>query len=135
LQAAHGFQEKPYDTLKIGLCWEREELYRRIEERVDRMIAAGWVEEVRALLDFGYSRGLKSMNSLGYRHLASHLHGEKGLPEAVAMIKRDTRRFAKRQLTWFRTDEEIRWFHSLPENVSGIEALVKKFLEAGPAPP
>jgi tRNA dimethylallyltransferase len=135
LQAAHGFQEKPYDTLKIGLCWEREELYRRIEERVDRMIAAGWVEEVRALLDFGYSRGLKSMNSLGYRHLASHLHGEKGLPEAVAMIKRDTRRFAKRQLTWFRTDEEIRWFHLLPENVSGIEALVKKFLEAGPAPP
>lgn len=133
-QSAHGFQDKPYAALKIGLLWEREELYRRIEERVDRMIAAGWVEEVGALLDSGYGRSLKSMKSLGYRHLASHLHGEKGLPEAVAMIKRDTRRFAKRQLTWFRTDEEIRWFDSHPENALRIEALVRNFLEAGPAP-
>ncbi len=129
-QRAHGFQERPYEVLKIGLVWEREELYRRIEKRVDQMIESGWVEEVRLLLDSGYPRSLKSMKSLGYRHLAAHLHGETGLPEAIAMIKRDTRRFAKRQLTWFRADEEILWIDPRPENDPRIEALVKNFLDS-----
>ncbi len=131
-QSAHGFQDSPYEALKIGLVWEREALYRRIDLRVDQMIAAGWIEEVRDLLDSGYARSLKSMKSLGYRHLASHLQGERGLAETVEMIKRDTRRFAKRQLTWFRPDEEIRWFDLNPENESRIEALVKKFLDSDP---
>jgi len=130
-QLAHGFQDKPYEVLKIGLAWEREELYRRIEKRVDQMIKAGWVDEVRSLLNSGYSRDLKPMKSLGYRHLASHLHGEGGLPETIDLIKRDTRRFAKRQLTWFRADEEIRWFISSPENESPIEAVVRNFIESG----
>ena len=134
-QLAHGFQDRPYEVLKIGLAWEREDLYRRIEKRVDQMIEAGWVEEVQALLDSGYSRNLKSMKALGYRHLASHLHGERGLAEAIERIKRDTRRFAKRQLTWFRPDAEIRWFDMNPENESRIEALVKKFLDSDPANP
>jgi tRNA dimethylallyltransferase len=134
-QLAHGFQDRPYEVLKIGLAWEREDLYRRIEKRVDQMIKTGWVEEVRALLDSGYSRNLKSMKSLGYRHLASHLYGERGFAEAIERIKRDTRRFAKRQLTWFRADEEIRWFGPDPENEPRIEALVKNFIEAGAARP
>jgi tRNA dimethylallyltransferase len=126
---AHAFQERPYEILKIGLGREREELYRRIEDRVDQMIAGGWVEEVRMLLDSGCSRSLKSMRSLGYRHLAAFLQGETDLPEAVAAIKRDTRRYAKRQMTWFRADEEIHWFEPDSENDLRIEALVKKFLE------
>jgi tRNA dimethylallyltransferase len=134
-QLAHGFQDSPYEALKIGLAWEREDLYRRIEKRVDQMIQAGWVEEIRALLDSGYSRKLKPMKSLGYRHLASHLHGERGLAEAIELIKRDTRRFAKRQLTWFRADEEIRWFGPDPENDPRIEEHVKEFIESGAARP
>lgn len=134
-QLAHGFQDSPYEVLKIGLSWEREDLYRRIEKRVDQMIKAGWVEEVRALLDSGYSRNLRSMKSLGYRHLASHLYGEMGLAEAIEGIKRDTRRFAKRQLTWFRADKELRWFGPDPENDLRIEGFVKEFIESGAARP
>jgi len=134
-QLAHGFQDSPYEALKIGLSREREDLYRRIEKRVDQMIEAGWIEEVRALLDSGYSRNLKSMKSLGYRHLASHLYGERGLAETIEAIKRDTRRFAKRQLTWFRADEEVRWFGPDPENDPRIEKHVKEFIEAGAARP
>ena len=133
--ATHGFQDRIYEVLKIGLAWEREELYRRIEKRVEEMIAAGWVEEVRALLNEGYSRSLKSMKSLGYRHLASHLCGEGGLADAIALIKRDTRRFAKRQLTWFRADGAIHWFGPNPENEDQIDALVKNFIESGAASP
>lgn len=129
-QRVHGFQERPYTVLKIGLAWEREELYRRIETRVDRMIEAGWVGEVRELLASGYPRTLKSMKSLGYRHLAAYLDGEADLPEAVAMIKRDTRRFAKRQLTWFRADAEVHWFDPNSEPEARIEALVKSFLDS-----
>jgi len=128
LQKEHGFRETPYKILKIGLFWEREELYRRIEERVDQMIAAGLIEEVQSLLQQGFSRDLKAMKSLGYRHLAAHLHGETGLPEAVALIKRDTRRFAKRQMTWFRADTEIRWIVPTKENEPLIERWVKDFL-------
>jgi tRNA dimethylallyltransferase len=130
-QASHGFQDRTYDLLKIGITWEREDLYCRIEKRVDQMIAAGWIEEVRTLLDSGYSHNLKSMKSIGYRHLTSHLHGEMGLPEAIDLTKRDTRRLAKRQLTWFRADGEIRWFSPDRENEGLIEATVKQFIESG----
>jgi len=130
-QAAHGFKDKPYELLKIGLARGREDLYRRIEKRVDQMMAVGWADEVRGLLDAGYSRSLKSMRSLGYRHLASYLQGERELAEAVERIKQETRRFAKRQLTWFRADEEIRWLQPGPEKESQIEALVKEFIESG----
>lgn len=125
----HAFQERPYEILKIGLGREREALCRRIEDRVDQMIAGGWIEEVRMLLDSGCSRDLKSMRSLGYRHLAAFLQGETDLPEAVAAIKRDTRRYAKRQMTWFRADEGIHWFEPDSEIDLRIEALVKNFLE------
>jgi tRNA dimethylallyltransferase len=126
---AHAFQERPYEILKIGLVRERGELYRRIEDRVEQMIGGGWIEEVRSLLKSGFSRGLKSMSSLGYRHLAVHIDGETSLSEAVAEIKKDTRRYAKRQLTWFRPDEEIHWLNPDAENEIRVEALVENFLD------
>lgn len=134
-QVAHGFQEKPYETLKIGLSRDREDLYRRIDLRVDRMIADGWVEEVRTLLRSGYSRELKAMNALGYRHLASHLCGGEGFKQTVEAIKRDTRRFAKRQLTWFRTDGEVCWLSPEPENEAKIEDLARRFFASGERAP
>jgi tRNA dimethylallyltransferase len=128
LQKEHGFRENPYQVLKIGLQCGREELYRRIESRVDEMMKKGWLDEVRSLLERGYSAGLKSMRSLGYKRLASHLSGEMDLDRAVQLIKQDTRRFAKRQITWFKADPEIRWFSASRESCGPIEAAVSLFL-------
>jgi tRNA dimethylallyltransferase len=98
-----------YNTRQFGLTLGREELYRRIDARVDRMIAAGLAEEVRSLLDHGCDESLVSMKGLGYAQLAPHVRGEISFDEAVRRLKRDTRRFAKRQLTWFRADPRIEW--------------------------
>lgn len=108
-QDLDGYTAAKYRLWMFGLTMEREQLYRRIEERVDRMIEAGLVEEVRRLLERGYSRGLTSMQALGYKEIAAYLQGEVTLEEAVRLIKRNTRRFAKRQLTWFRRDPRIKW--------------------------
>jgi len=98
-----------YNTTQFGLTRPRLELYRRIEERVDRMLAAGLVEEVKSLLAGGRREDLVAMKGLGYAQIAEHLRGACSLEEAVARLKRDTRRFAKRQLTWFRRDPRIVW--------------------------
>lgn len=98
-----------YNLVMFGLTMERGKLYRRIEQRVDKMIAAGLVEEVQRLLDRGLSIELSSMRGLGYKEIVSHLIGELSLEQAVELLKRNTRRFAKRQLTWFRRDERIKW--------------------------
>lgn len=129
LQEEHGFREKPHKILKIGLFWNREDLCRRIDERVDRMIASGWVEEVRSLLEEGYSRELKSMKSIGYRHLAAYLDGETGIEEAISLVKRDTRRFAKRQMTWFRADAEIQWIFPEEDCFPAIREKIEIFFE------
>lgn len=126
-QREHGFRDAPYDVLKIGLCCERKDLYRRIEIRVDRMVEMGWVDEVRSLLNQGYGPGLKSMQSLGYRHILSHLFGDLTLKEAIHLVKRDTRRYAKRQITWFKADPEIFWFPVNQENFHTIESMVQRF--------
>jgi len=93
----------------IGLRREREDLYRRIDRRVDRMIDEGLVEEVAGLLEAGLSPELPSMRSLGYRQIVPYLRGACSRDEAVAILKRDSRRFAKRQLTWFRADPAVEW--------------------------
>ncbi len=98
-----------YEALQIGLTAPREQLYRRADERVDRMLAAGWLEEVAELLSH-YPPDLPALSGLGYRELAGHLAGELSLDEAVALVKRRTRRFIKRQQTWFKRDARIRWF-------------------------
>jgi len=133
LSAHHGdhrFGEAPFDALKIGLTLPRETLYERIDRRVDIMIAEGLLEEVKALMEMGYGRDLKSMQSIGYRHMAAWLAGDLTWAEAVRTLKRDTRRYAKRQLTWFRADPDMAW-HS-PEETAAIKDRVAAFLE-GPS--
>jgi len=95
----------------IAFCLSRgrEELYRRIEERVDRMMEMGFLEEVKRLLDMGYSRDLPSMQTFGYKELAAYLCGEIGLEEAIREIKKRTRRFARKQIIWFRGDDRLIW--------------------------
>lgn len=98
-----------YNLAMFGLIMERNLLYRRIEERVDKMLAAGLVEEVRQLLARGYGPELISMQGLGYKEMARYLAGQLTFAEAVSLLKRNTRRFAKRQLTWFGRDRRVHW--------------------------
>ncbi len=98
-----------YNTRKFGLNAPREELYRRIEARVDRMMEEGLAEEVRGLVERGHGEDLVAMKGLGYAQLAAYVRGKVSLEEAVRRLKRDTRRFAKRQLAWFRADPGIEW--------------------------
>ncbi len=110
LQREHGFGENSYDVLKIGLTVERKELYRRIEQRVEEMLRKGLVEEVQALFNKGYRKDLPSMKGLGYKEILGYLRKKYDLEEAINLIKRNTKRYAKRQLTWFKADGEISWF-------------------------
>ena len=93
----------------FGLTMNRETLYQRIEKRIDVMIEAGLVEEVASLMKRGIDPRVTSMQGLGYKEIAGFLRGEYGIEEAVALLKGNTRRFAKRQYTWFRADSRIRW--------------------------
>lgn len=99
----------PYRLCLIGLTMDRDVLYRRIGERVDAMISEGLVQEVEQLLKSGVSRSAVSMQGLGYKEIAASLSGETDLPTAVELLKRDTRRFAKRQLSWFRHMQDLVW--------------------------
>lgn len=126
----HRFSEKKYHALKIGLSCERETLYDRINQRVDRMLDQGLLGEVEQLLKKGYSTDLKSMQSLGYRHMAEYLTGKITWDEAVNTMKRDTRRYAKRQLTWFKADPEIRWYTK--DRVEEIRKEIRSFLDQNP---
>ena len=109
LRGEHRFGDSPYRLLKIGLKMDREKLYRRIEERVDRMIERGFLEEVRGLLEMGYGPQLKPMQGLGYKQLIRFIRKEIEWGEAIRQIKRDTRHYAKRQWTWFQADLEVCW--------------------------
>jgi len=101
----------PYRILRIGLTMPREQLYRRIDQRVEHMIAAGLVEEVHSLVARGYGYSLPAMSGLGYRQMGMYLRGEVSLEEAVALVKRHTRRFVRQQANWFRADDpDIHWF-------------------------
>lgn len=102
----------------IGLTCDRAELYRRIESRVEDMIRRGVIEETRQLLKKGYSPQLTSMESLGYREIIAHLHGEITYERMLELFKQGSRNYAKRQLTWFRRDTRIRWF-DITEHTSG----------------
>ncbi len=123
----HRFAKQPYTVLKIGLYLDRGELYRHIDSRVDAMLAAGFADEVRALLDSGYEAGLKSMQSIGYRHMAQYLQGDISWQEMRDTMMRDTRRYAKRQLTWFRKDADVVWIHQqegIPEIFRRVTAFI-----------
>jgi tRNA dimethylallyltransferase len=110
-QKEHAFQEEPYEVLKIGLLRERADLYEQINRRSERMIEDGLLEEVRGLLARGFGLDLKPLRSVGYRQMGAVIRGELDLSEAAVEMKQETRHLAKRQLTWFRRDSEIRWYH------------------------
>jgi len=134
LHREHAFAEKPFSTLMIGLTRDRQELYRRIDARVDEQLANGLVEETRRLLSQGYDRGLGSMKGLGYRQISGYLAGDSSYEEAVRLLKRDTRHFAKRQFTWFRKEPGIIWVQiqereSAETVVARLIAMVERFLE------
>jgi tRNA dimethylallyltransferase len=126
-QARHGFSDHPYDSLKIGLALPRPVLFDRIERRTLEMVRTGWREETKRLLDMGYTAELKPMQSLGYRHMVRHLHGEIDLDETIRRTVRDTRMYAKRQETWFRTDSQILWCDG--KAVDDIENRCRCFLK------
>lgn len=109
MQAEHGFRETPFSALLIGLERRKETLYQRIEQRIDWQLTYGMVEETRFLLEQGYGRELGSMKGLGYRQVGAYLENECGYDEMVRRFKRDTRRFAKRQMTWFRRETGVVW--------------------------
>lgn len=109
VQAAHRFPDAPYAALKLGLRCERAVLYARIETRVDAMLAEGFLEEVERLRATGLDPRCKAMQALGYRHLNAFLDGACDWEETVRALKRDHRRYAKRQLTWFGADPEVQW--------------------------
>lgn len=115
---------RDFNVVKIGIDMPREELYDRINRRVDIMIAQGLEAEARALYPY---RALNSLNTVGYRELFDYFDGGATFEEAVELIKRNSRRYAKRQLTWFRRDAETQWFSR--KNIDAIENLVKKFAE------
>lgn len=114
----------PYNAEIIGLYMPREILYERINKRVDIMIERGLVKEVKKLVEKGYDENLNSMKGLGYQQIIKYLKGEYTLDEAIKIIKRDTRRFAKRQFTWFRRDKRIYWIN--PLEVDPLEAAKEK---------
>ena len=119
-------KESAYNSLYFVLNDERNKLYDRIDKRVDSMVKEGLVEEVSLLHGRGYTRDMTSMQGLGYKEILAYLDGECTLEEAVYLIKRDTRHFAKRQLTWFRREREVIW---LQKNEMDDEEILKYILE------
>jgi len=132
-QQEHGFAERPFSALIIGLNRERGALYRRIEERIDWQMAHGLTEETKQLLAQGYQRDSAAMKGLGYRQVAEHLAGEYDVAEMVRRFKRDTRHFSKRQMTWFRKEPGIQWLtikesESVQHTASLVIEQVDRFL-------
>ena len=119
-------RQSPYQFLYVVLNMDREKLYRRIDQRVDQMMEEGLVKEVESLLAHGYGRNLVSMQGLGYKEIAAALSGECSLSDAVYQIKRDTRHFAKRQLTWFRREREVTMLDK--DQFDSTEALVEEII-------
>lgn len=103
-------EKRPFDTIKFVLDWPRQDLYNRINQRVDTMVSEGLEEEVKSLQPF---RSLNSLNTVGYKEIFNYLDGETTQPEAIELIKRNSRRYAKRQLTWFRRDPSYQWIKNI----------------------
>ena len=126
LRHGHGFAKPRYTALQIGLDMPRDALYHRIDQRVELMLSQGLEQEVRALLEQGFDPNLKSMQSLGYRHMVAYLQKRTDRQETVRTLKRDHRRYAKRQLTWFRADPGVHWVQA--GDVRRAEEMIRAFL-------
>lgn len=126
-------QAPPFASLIIGLTCDRAELYRRIDERIDRMMAQGLVREVEKLVKMGYDFTLSAMSTIGYKQIGMHLRGELSLEEAVQQVKYETHRFVRHQYAWFRLkDDRIKWFNILYPFEAEVESLVADFLQIEP---
>ena len=126
-------KKPPFQILEIGIKLPREELYKRINDRVDKMIKKGLVDEVKKLHKKGYSWKLPSMSGIGYKQIGMYLKKKIDLEEAIRLIKRDSRRFSRRQMTWFKRDKKIRWIkHPGETKKAFIQAkkLIKNFLKS-----
>ena len=120
-------KESPYELYYFVLNDDRAKLYERIDMRVDLMLQEGLVEEVKGLIDMGCTREMVSMQGLGYKEMIDYLNGNISLEEAIYIIKRDTRHFAKRQLTWFRRDRYVRWLNK--SDFSSEKEILAEILE------
>jgi len=108
-------QEK-FKFKQFGLLWNREVLYKNIENRIDEMVKLGLVDEIRSILNLGYSKSLNALNTVGYKEIIQYLENQITFNRAIELIKRNTRRYAKRQMTWFNADKRIKWFDIKSEN-------------------
>jgi tRNA dimethylallyltransferase len=122
-------QPSPYRLLLLGLTCPRAELYRRVDARIQMMIEAGLVEEVRALLGQGYSPDLPTLSAIGYREMIAYLRGKISLAEAVRQMQRATRVFVRRQANWFKPDDpDIRWFRIGADTLNDMLEAIREFL-------
>ena len=118
-----------FEILRIGLTLPRQELYQRIDQRIDLMIEAGWIEEVQGLIDSGISPGLPSLSAIGYAQLAAYLCGEMDLSSAIVEIRRLSRQFVRRQANWFKADDpEIQWFDANAGVEERISTVIERWL-------
>ncbi len=131
LHRAHGFSGDRYRALCWGLHLPRDELYERIDRRTEAMVSAGWVDEVRRLFSLGYGPDLPPLRAIGYREIVEHLRGRRPWEEVVPRIQRETRRFAKRQLTWLRR-ADLRWV--APDGAAAAAEQARKFLQRSDLP-
>ncbi len=122
----HQFGQQTMNALKFCLQWDREQLYERINERTLRMFENGLIEETERLLKMGYSPELKAMGAIGYRHAVKFLEGTWSYETALEKMKRDTRRYAKRQITWFSADPEVKWID--PKDLRYAAEMIEAFL-------
>jgi tRNA dimethylallyltransferase len=124
MHEGHGFKEPIISARVFCISMDRDILYERINRRVDEMISMGLVDETKSLLEAGYSPALKSMQALGYKHLVAHLQNGLPLNEAISLVKRDTRHYAKRQMTWNRGHYGQEMFYSIEDAFSCIGKLI-----------
>lgn len=130
LARGHGFQQRSFEALKICLQLDRNQLYDRINQRCLHMVELGLQGETESLLGRGYASDLKPMKAIGYRHMVCHLSGRWDLEKTMSRLQRDTRRYAKRQITWFRADPEITYFNPMEEGQDGLIRRIDTFLSS-----
>lgn len=128
MRSVDGFGSDRFNVIKIGLDFKsRDSLYKAIEKRVDAMFSAGWVEEVKSLLA-EYSAELHPFRAIGYREIAEHLHGNKTLDETITVIKQKTRNYAKRQITWYKKEDAVKWFDAEKDKELVCEEVLQYIL-------
>lgn len=119
----------PYDLTAYALLWPRETLYERINTRVDRMMEMGLMDEVKALMDKGVPLDSQSMQGLGYKELVPCLSGQSSLEDALETLKRRTRNYAKRQMTWFRAEKAVKWLNGQDGTARNVDTIIKEMSE------